>query len=592
MADNIGIDFGSTFSSFASYDKHNDRFERLTDALGNGYIPSVACMHHSGRRLLFGRQVQTALANKPWLQTYRGFKMLLHVAKPEDYRKHGYIQQTPTEVATQFLESYLIQVANKIHADQFDNAVICVPEHWIKRSDQMSGRSILLNICRGIQNKGMPLLKNIRVVSEPVAATAYFAHNYKRTHGGKPFEGDVLIVDYGGGTLDITLTTVTVRKDAENDGTMEIDVGYRTGCGQNSENKIGDAGLAYMEGVTREALKNAGIKNPQIDGKFMQAKDMLEEALMLRVPEIQDWIEQQFKLDIRDIGSNSEVFLEVDYGAESIEITYGMLYNVFQKIIQPVLERYLNEIREYLKTRKTPYKVAVVGGFGEFPLVQYAIRDFLDATDGEMDFALEAEGWRRDAVSYGAALIAAGQIHVQPRSPYGIGLRILGNNIKFGREAIEYRQLVPDRNKVYPLGGAWKDPLTVQNSDDPKNAPWVFSICQKTDSREAIEMTPRSEVHRELREKLRRKTELLQLRLKDQGVNEPIRSYYFGFSMDESLIYTLHIYAAHPLTLKRIENESIKEELGNFLYLFGSTVSLNPNEDRSNVLIRENNLTP
>lgn len=592
MADNIGIDFGSTFSSFASYDKRNDKFESLKDASGNVYIPSVACLHHTGRNLLFGHQVQTALARKPWLQTYRGFKVLLHVDKPEDYRKHGYIQQTPTEVATQFLERYLIQAANRIHVDQFDNAVICVPEHWILRSDQMSGRSILLNICRGIQNKGMPLLKNIRVVSEPVAATAYFAHNYKRTHGGRPFQGDILIVDYGGGTLDIALTTVTVQKDAGSDGAMEIDVGYHDGIGRNSDNKIGDAGLAYMEGVTRVALKNAGVENPQIDGKFMQAKDMLEDALIERTAELRERIEQKFALDIRDMGSDNEVFLEAEYGDEIVEITYAMLYNVFAETIQPVLERYLNEIKEYLKDRTAPYKVAVVGGFGEFPLVQYAIRDFLDATDGEMDFTLEAEGGRRDAVSYGAALIAAGQIHVQPRSPYGIGLRILGNNVKFGREAIEYRQLVPDRNKVYPLGGAWKDPLTVQNSDDPKNAPWVFSICQKTDSREAIEMTPRSEVHRELREKLRRKTELLQLKLKDQGVNEPIRSYYFGFSMDESLIYTLHIYAAHPLTLKRIENESIKEELGNFLYLFGSTVSLNPNEDRSNVLIRENNLTP
>ena len=592
MADNIGIDFGSTFSSFASYDKHNDEFESLTDASGNVYIPSVACMRQTGKGLLFGHQAQNALVGKPYLQTYRGFKMLLHVNKAEDYRKHGYIQRTPTEVATQFLERYLIQAANKIHADQFDNAVICVPEHWIKRSDQMSGRSILLNICRGIQNKGMPLLKNIRVVSEPVAATAYYAHNYKRTHGGQPFEGDILIVDYGGGTLDIAMTAVTVQKNAGNDGTMEIDVIHRTGCGENSADKIGDAGLAYMEGVTRAALESAGIKNPQIDGKFLETKRTLEDALMERKEEIRERIEQEFNLDIREMGSDSEVFLEAEYDDEVVEITYAMLYDVFEKIIQPVLERNLNKIRKYLKKRTSPYKVAVVGGFGEFPLVQYAIRNFLQATDGEMDFTLVAAGKRRDAVSFGAALIAAGKIHVQPRSPYGIGLRILGNNIKFGREAIAYRQLVPDREKVYPLGGAWRDPLTLLDSDDPQNAPWVFSICQQTDARESIEMTPRPEVHQELREKLRQKTELLQLRLRDQGVHEPIRAYYFGFSMDESLIYTLHIYAAHPLTLKRIENESIKEELGNFLYLFGSVLSLNPEENRERALIRENKLTP
>lgn len=47
-------------------------------------------------------------------------------------------------------------------------------------------------------------IKNVEVVSEPEAASAYFAYNYE-AETSKSFNGYLLLIDYGGGTLDITL---------------------------------------------------------------------------------------------------------------------------------------------------------------------------------------------------------------------------------------------------------------------------------------------------------------------------------------------------------------------------------------------------
>lgn len=44
--------------------------------------------------------------------------------------------------------------------------------------------------------------------SEPVSAAAYFCRQWKKTQNS-PFLGKLLVIDYGGGTLDVTLCEVS-----------------------------------------------------------------------------------------------------------------------------------------------------------------------------------------------------------------------------------------------------------------------------------------------------------------------------------------------------------------------------------------------
>ncbi len=97
-------------------------------------------------------------------------------------------------------------------------------------------------------------------------------------------KGNVLIVDYGGGTLDLTLTQVSSEgKDQE---AVEIEVKQRTGVGDNHPGRIGDAGIAYMEKVIRLAVAECpdlDIEDPEeLDPKepiFWKAYTNLERKL-------------------------------------------------------------------------------------------------------------------------------------------------------------------------------------------------------------------------------------------------------------------------------------------------------------------------
>ena len=127
---------------------------------------------------------------------------------------------------------------NKIlssHADPgVDNLVICAPEVWTTQSavrrGQLDGRTILRDICSRIPGVDRD---RIRIVSEPAAASAYFAYQYRRAVGSN-FNGCLLIVDYGGGTLDLTLTEVHPQ-----DASVEIKVLFRTGAGEKVPRRPG-----------------------------------------------------------------------------------------------------------------------------------------------------------------------------------------------------------------------------------------------------------------------------------------------------------------------------------------------------------------
>lgn len=618
MASNIGIDFGSTYSMFSYYNEVDDTVNGIQTENGSKYIPSVACTDQFGD-LLLGEQARNEMRSDPSLTPFRAFKMLLHELDQEKVKSYGYQDNDPRDISAKFLKNYLDIAAEEVGTQQFDSAVICVPEHWTSSCVSMSGRSVLLDICKKFKTeRGLPLLKKLRVVTEPVAATAFYAYNYRREHNDEPFVGEVIVVDYGGGTLDVTLTSVTT--DAKNPGVMEIDAIYRTGVGENHNNgQIGDAGLAYMEEVTRRSLADAGFPAPAMDGNFLRAKDALETALIqpTGTKKISDRIKQKYALGMKKMAQDQEVFAYVPYRGKKVNITYGTLYNVFQDIIRPHLETCLGKVILALMPKKENeseedvlrnfslsklnrnIKLAIVGGFGQFPLVQKAVWEIFRCSNTALDFTLEAKrGSRQDAISYGAALIAAEKVSVKLTSKYSIGLRRVRAGKRTFRFALFCGQSV-NCSEIYPLcdndhkdisnsSKPWES-ILYQESDDPDLIPWVFAVNDKADDfSEAICLTPQPDVLHKLAIDVRNAAGLYRANMKAQGYNHVRNAYYFSFSMDESEIYHLHIYPTHPGTGKRDPDPLLSRPLGDFPAIFGPGVSLEPKIDpeknESNVL--------
>ena len=207
---NLGVDLGSTYSSFSTYNKDTHNVDLCRPGQGTPEaIPSIACLDDDNAILTGYDARQHLLTTDPGARTFSAFKMLLTENNEELLQERGYgSDYTPRAIAKEFLSQQIDKVLNNYSVKKVENLVICVPEVWTTqtsvRQGKLDGRTILRDICAGLKQVNA---QNIRIVSEPAAASAYFAHHYRRTNEkGANFSGSLLIIDYGGGTLDLTLT--------------------------------------------------------------------------------------------------------------------------------------------------------------------------------------------------------------------------------------------------------------------------------------------------------------------------------------------------------------------------------------------------
>ena len=298
---NIGIDFGSTYTSVSVYRPEIKQLEALTFNQDSPYVPSVAA--YNGKKLEFGRSAKLH-AGKRGVRVYKAFKMLLTETDEGRLRQRGYDADCPpARIAREFLEDLVRRVLARTGEERVAHLVVGAPEIWFQEVKTIAGRSVLRDICLEI-----PEIESVQVVSEPAAASAFFSYNYQAITG-KAFDGNILLIDYGGGTLDITLTQVMAQTDGEGRQYMEIKVLESGGAGENVEGRIGKAGIVYMESVVAEAIRRAGLladgREPETDGKFFQAVNALEDELQSRTEEIDEMFE--------DCGINTVITKPINY---------------------------------------------------------------------------------------------------------------------------------------------------------------------------------------------------------------------------------------------------------------------------------------
>jgi len=543
----IGIDFGSTYSTVSKFNRDTGTPEALVLAEGtSATIPSVVSISKKGV-ITCGHGAKEQVGKKS-VRIFEAFKMLLNEPNQEMLRRRGYDKEyTPRQITKLFLESLLQGILKRENKTSVENAVICVPEIWGKKLNTLDGRAILRDV---LKNDIEIPVKNIQVVTEPEAASAFIAHNYEK-ETGKNFNGHLLLIDYGGGTLDLTLTQVTSRGS----GIMEI--GYREGggAGENHPNTkgsgaIGAAGIAYMQGVVLLALRDQGLVDSgdtlnYTDPEFVAAvKDL--ESQMKSANRIQD-IEDIFN----EFGAYSKIaeilkdepieFISVEFRDEEVPITYQHLFQAYRNIIEPVLKTEVEKINRLVKSHigedpcvpeagaRDNFKIAMVGGFCNYCLVQKQIAEIynLDPNSG-IDLRVKnvSAGKQELAISLGAALLAAGKVVLQKTARYSIGIYANGSDGKprlfYG---IKYHQVV-EPQKPYYLCFNDKSP------DDPKNRVTYGALYGNIRSF-AIEFSEAKNrgglmnLKPEMLERLQR--------LPEEGF------WNIGFSMDNSDVVSFHI---------------------------------------------------
>lgn len=440
---NLGIDFGSTYSTVSKYNEVVDNVEAITFSEGDpASIPSVVSISKKGQ-VTCGKGAKDQ-AGKRTVRIFEAFKMLLTETNQKMLKLRGYDDKfTPREVTKHFLESILHGVLRRESYDRLENLVICVPEIWSKNVTTLDGRLILREVLKN--DIDIPI-DHIRIVTEPEAASAFFAYNYEK-ETGKVFNGHLLLIDYGGGTLDITLTEVT----SDGQGTMEI--GYREGGGagenhpdQMGAGTIGSAGIAYMQSVVVHAIRDSGAIDPSdvpdySGSDFVSAVRDLESQLKSseRIRDIEDVFGGfgSFRKMNKILKEEPIEFISLEYDGEEIPVYYQHLFLAYQETIEKVLSEQIQEIATKVKSHigvdprqpeagvRDDFKIALVGGFGSFFLVKQQIAEIFKLNSNpKIDLRTKniAADKREQAISLGAALLAEGRVTLQKTSRYSIGL--------------------------------------------------------------------------------------------------------------------------------------------------------------------------
>ena len=435
---NLGIDFGSTYTVLSTYRKDKKTVETLDASEASPYIPSEVSL--KGDKFEVGRAAKVQNGRKG-VRCFKGFKMLLSQENAEARRTRGYDEtNTPEAITAIFLEKILRRVLADANEQRVESLVICAPEIWRKDIYTIDARTKLRDICGAY-----PFVGRTRIVSEPAAASAYFAYNYY-LNTGSCFEGNILLIDYGGGTLDITVTNVSTTTSNKK-VLMEILPLKGTGAGENQEGRIGSAGIVYMESVVAAAARKAGLDRPDKelfeDSRFLKMVNEFEDQLQSMTQTVTDAF-NEFGDDLDDLDEDEDEFTVLGYKGEDIVITYSLMMEVYNRVIAPVLNDTLDEILHQMDEAGIDYhnpdtgnfKMALVGGFCNFCLVDRQISQKLGwgGIDRRKAGLTMERGDREKAVSLGAALLAEGIIDIHNTAPYSVGIFATRN----GKDQFDY----------------------------------------------------------------------------------------------------------------------------------------------------------
>ena len=437
----LGIDFGSTYTMASVLDNGVPVTVQPSSITYN--YPSIVCYDEVKNKYFYGASARDKIG-KPNIKTYRGFKMLLAQQNDESVlSERGYTgTNTPEHITELFLRHVITKTLSNLQEDKVDLLVLGAPECWFQSMQTVDARGTLRDICL----KFSDLVNRFELRSEPTDAAAFCVWNYDQKQKRK-FNGKILVVDYGGGTLDTALVSVTHINEK-----IQVKPEILSGIGENSDKKIGRAGIAYQEAVVRKAIAAANnIPESEVltDKQFDKAVKQFEDALVADCEYVDD-IFTEYEEVPEDL--ETEQFTTVEYGGGEIEIDFAQMKTAYDETIRGSLKRVLDESVKGLSEGEQPY-LALVGGFCNFFLVREQIRNHfsLGRVNERVKTLFHKEEDREKAIAYGACLLANSVIEVCHVAGFGISMAIYnGRNELLKEYAIRYGQeYIPE--KVYFL---------------------------------------------------------------------------------------------------------------------------------------------
>ncbi|MCL2062035.1 MAG: Hsp70 family protein [Firmicutes bacterium] len=427
----IGFDFGTTNSMISYFDSKDKKIEPFSIDGHEYYLPTIISYKKKDNRQVIGSAAKSNIGDSDY-ETHKRFKLFLGA----DFDKSIHdSNKTPLQITEDYIVNLLELYREKQNLDALDAVVMTVPAVWRRERRNVAAVDNIMTIFR---NKGI----SAKLESEPEAACVYFCWAYEQANRNK-FEGHALVIDFGGGTLDLALC----RLAKEGLGVLEI-----AGYGEHDENN-GCAGVAFDEAVVSSLISKIN-KNFVRDKKYNKALIEFERKKIHNCAEISEKIDLYY--DDPSLVEGDVIF-KIDYGDEELKVETRDMVDAFKKVNLEHLKQALVEMQGYFSAHQVnagsqseKFKVLLVGGFSNFHCVKKEVMEFfgskIDSDDVRFQICFP-EMDRSYAISKGAALVAEEIIPIVQKSHFAYG--VVANGLDYIEVLPKGKNLSEARTPVY-----------------------------------------------------------------------------------------------------------------------------------------------
>lgn len=425
----IGIDIGTSNTVISTFDDgglttHKIENERL--------VPSVAYIETAGGRTTVGREAVDEWADPAFdpALSFRRWKLRMGEGATLGEVAIGGGKKTtaitPEQLTTRLVEYVVGAVTGGVGGDEIESVVVTVPHGWRREHPEkcLATRSAAMQAV--VEGTRLPVREV--TLSEPVAAASYWLWAARKgsVDIDAAFVGQtVLVVDIGGGTFDLSLVRVgtadeplvvidAINNDAAGDFATALILARATAASNESLSTTFPADAD-------ELLRLIGSSDSAWARKwFLTAQDFVHE-MSQRIAQAAKRGRVPFALskdfELQDSGESVQMKLEATEFTEALE--------PFYESGRELIERFLR----LQESSNLPFAVVFAGGGSRIAgvsehIVKPALEEFISDVDDALNRIVPNDARIDEAVSLGAALVAAGAVLVEERLLYDIGIKL------------------------------------------------------------------------------------------------------------------------------------------------------------------------
>ncbi len=336
MAKTIGIDLGTSNSAASALIGGKATIIPSAEgtSIGGKAFPSYVAFTKDGQRLV-GEPARRQAVTNP-----EGTVMTIKRKMGTDYKVDIFGNSYSPQQISAFILQKVKADAEAFLGDTVDKAVITVPAYF---NDNQRTATKDAGAIAG--------LDVIRIINEPTAAA--LAYGVDKSEG----EQEILVFDFGGGTLDVTI--------------MEFSEGVFEVKSTSGDTELGgtDMDNVLIDFIAEDFRKETGID--------LRADNMAEQRLREAGEKAKIELSNVLETDI------NLPFITADASGPK-HLTKTLTRAKLEELVRPIVDKTRGPVDQALKdakmTQKDVTKIIFVGGPTRMPVVQKFLEDYIGAT--------------------------------------------------------------------------------------------------------------------------------------------------------------------------------------------------------------------